>query len=72
VDLSAKGTYNCGFVLKFDSATAKDKSQIIINITDKTPTKNTVNSYQITFNDDNKQTANMKKWFIARIIQKEY
>jgi hypothetical protein len=56
VDLSAKGTYNCGFVLKFDSATAKDKSQIIINITDKTPTKNTVNSYQITFNDDNKQT----------------
>lgn len=61
VKLSAKGTYNCGFVLKFDSATAKDKSQIIIKITDNTPTKNTVNSYQITFTDDNKQTLFIKE-----------
>jgi hypothetical protein len=61
VDLTAEGTYNCGFILKFDSSTAKDKSQIIIKINDQNPTKNTVNSYQITFNDDYKQTLFIKE-----------
>lgn len=61
VDLTAQGTYNCGFVLKFNSSTSKDKSQIVVKITDNTPTKNTVNSYQITFTDDNKQTLYIRE-----------
>jgi hypothetical protein len=61
VDINATGDVNCGFGLKFNNSSVKSTSKIFIRITDKTPIKDTIHSYQLEITSDVEQQLFINK-----------